>query len=147
MPIQYGYFHQFVIKLLVEKGESVTLRLQSNVEKGQEEKIRKLQKLMSTNQQKKKTLLDLYLEELINKEEFEKKRNDLEVEILKADHELLVMQNGNHVQIDIQTIKQAFEQLQKQELDLIHVFQTLIQKINVHQNGTVDIIYTFESPL
>lgn len=69
------------------------------------------------------------------------------MEIIKADHELLVIQNGNHVQIDIQTIKQAFEQLQKQEQDLIHVFQTLIQKINIHQNGTVDIIYTFESPL
>lgn len=41
----------------------------------------------------------------------------------------MVIQKGNHVQIDIRTIKQAFEQLQKQEQDLIHVFQTLIQKL------------------
>lgn len=49
--------------------------------------------------------------------------------------------------MDIKTIKQAFEQLQHQEQDLINVFQTLIQKISIHQDGTVDITYTFESPL
>ncbi|GLV66813.1 hypothetical protein Bmyc01_54820 [Bacillus mycoides] len=43
VPIQYGEFRQFIINLLVEKGESVTLRLQSNVEKGQEKKTKKLQ--------------------------------------------------------------------------------------------------------
>ncbi len=91
VPIQYRNFSQFIINLLVEKGESVTLRLQSNIEKGQEKKIKRLQQLMSTNQQKKKALLDLYLEELISKEEFEKKRKDFEAEIIKADHELLVI--------------------------------------------------------
>lgn len=143
VPIQYGDFRQFIINLLVEKGEFVTLRLQNTVEKGQEKKIKKLQQLMSTNQQKKKTLLDLYLEELINKEEFEKKRHDLEAEITKANHELLVLQNSDAVQINIKTIKQAFEQLQHQEQDLLHVFQILIQKISIHQDGTVDIVYTF----
>ncbi|HFJ9490825.1 TPA: recombinase family protein [Bacillus cereus] len=143
VPIQYGDFRQFIINLLVEKGEFVTLRLQNTVEKGQEKEIKKLQQLMSTNQQKKKALLDLYLEELINKEEFEKKRHDLEAEITKANHELLVLQNSGAVQINIKTIKQAFEQLQHQEQDLLHVFQILIQKISIHQDGTVDIVYTF----
>ncbi|MDF9479479.1 recombinase family protein [Bacillus cereus] len=147
VPIQYGDFRQFIINLLVEKGEFVTLRLQNTVEKGQEKKIKKLQQLMSINQQKKKALLDLYLEELINKEEFEKKRHDLEAEITKTNHELLVLQNSDAVQINIKTIKQAFEQLQCQEKDLIHVFQTLIQKVSIHQDGTVDITYTFENPL
>ncbi len=147
VPIQYEDFRQFIINLLVEKGESVTLRLQSNIEKGQEKKIKKLQQLLNVNEQKKKAILDLYLEELINKEEFEKKRNDLETEITKANHELLILQNSDAVQMDIKTIKQAFEQLQHQEQDLIHVFQTLIQKISIHQDGTVDITYTFESPL
>lgn len=73
VPIQYRDFCQFMIDLLVKKGESVTLKLQSNVEEGQEKKIKKLQQLLNVNEQKKKALLDLYLEELINKEEFEKK--------------------------------------------------------------------------
>ncbi|EEL91815.1 DNA recombinase [Bacillus cereus AH1273] len=145
VPIQYGDFRQFIINLLVEKGESVTLRLQSNIEKGQDKKIKKLQQLMSTNQQKKKSLLDLYLEELINKEEFEKKRNDLEAEITKASQELFILQQNDVVQTDIKTIKEAFQRLQQQEKDLFHVFQTLIGEIVVHQDGTVDITYTFES--
>ncbi|MGM1350976.1 recombinase family protein [Bacillus cereus group sp. BceL302] len=146
VPIQYCDFRQFIIDLLVKKGESVTLKLQSNVEQGQEKKIKKLKQIMNVNEQKKKSLLDLYLEEIITKEEFEKKRNDLEAEITKASHELFILQQNDVVQINIKTIKEAFEQLQQQGQDLIHVFQTLIQKISIHQDGTIDIIYTFESP-
>ncbi len=102
---------------------------------------------MNVNEQKKKALLDLYLEGLINKEEFEKKRNDLEAEITKANHELFILQQNDIVQTDIKTIKEAFEQLRQREHDLYHVFQTLIQKIVIHQDGMVDITYTFESPL
>ncbi|MGY1419985.1 recombinase family protein [Bacillus cereus] len=146
VPIQYCDFRQFIIDLLVKKGESVTLKLQSNVEQGQEKKIKKLKQIMNVNEQKKKSLLDLYLEEIITKEEFEKKRNDLEAEITKAGHELFILQQNDVVQINIKTIKEAFEQLQQQGQDLIHVFQTLIQKISIHQDGTIDITYTFESP-
>ncbi|ACM14723.1 recombinase family protein [Bacillus paranthracis] len=147
VPIQYRDFRQFIIDLLVKKGESVTLKLQGNIEEGQEKKIKKLQQLMNVNEQKKKALLDLYLEGLINKEEFEKKRNDLEAEITKANHELFILQQNDIVQTDIKTIKEAFEQLRQREHDLYHVFQTLIQKIVIHQDGMVDITYTFESPL
>lgn len=144
VPIQYRDFRQFIIDLLIKKGESVTLKLQSNVEQEQEKKIKKLKQLMNVNEQKKKSLLDLYLEELINKEEFEKKRNDLETEITKASHELFILQQNDVVQTDIKTIKEAFEQLQQREHDLYHVFQTLIRKISLHQDGTVDIEYNFE---
>ncbi|MDA1620362.1 recombinase family protein [Bacillus cereus group sp. TH204-1LC] len=144
VPIQYREFRQFIIDLLIKKGESVTLKLQSNVEQGQEKKIKKLKQLMNVNEQKKKSLLDLYLEGLINKEEFEKKRNDLETEITKVSHELFILQQNDVVQTDIKTIKEAFEQLQQREHDLYHVFQTLIRKISLHQDGTVDIEYNFE---
>ncbi|MDA2087843.1 recombinase family protein [Bacillus cereus group sp. BfR-BA-01323] len=144
VPIQYRDFRQFIIDLLIKKGESVTLKLQSNVEQGQEKKLKKLKQLMNVNEQKKKSLLDLYLEELINKEEFEKKRNDLEAEITKASQELFILQQRDVVQTDIKTIKEAFEQLQQKEHDLYHVFQTLIRKIVIHQDGTVDIAYIFE---
>lgn len=38
VPIQYRDFRQFIIDLLIKKGESVTLKLRSNVEQGQEKK-------------------------------------------------------------------------------------------------------------
>ena len=91
MPIQYKDFRQFIINLLVKKGESVTLSLQNNVEQGQKKTIKKLQKLVDTNEQKKKALLDLYLEGLIDKREFEKKRNDLEIEVKRANQELFIL--------------------------------------------------------
>ena len=58
---------------------------------------------------------------------------------------MFILQNSDAVQIDIKTIKQAFEQLQQQGKDLFRVFQTLIEEIVVHQDGTIDIIYNFES--
>ncbi|GAB6554226.1 recombinase family protein [Bacillus mobilis] len=144
VPIQYRDFRQFIIDLLVKKGESITLKLQSNVEKEREKKIKKLNQILAGNVQKKKVLLDLYLEKLINKEEFEEKRNDLEIEIAKVGNELLSIQNSDAVQVDIKTIKQALEQLQNQEQDLIHVFQTLIQKISIRKDGIIDVIYKFK---
>ncbi|AAS43500.1 recombinase family protein [Bacillus cereus] len=146
VPIQYRYFRQFIIELLIKKGESVTLKLQNNVEQGKKEKIKKLQQLMNVNEQKKQSLLDLYLEGLINKEEFEKKRNDLEKVVMKASQELFIIQQNDAVQIDIKTIKEAFEQLHKRKQELFHVFNTLIEKIIIHQDGTIDITYTFEKP-
>ncbi|PFB23284.1 hypothetical protein CN388_27550 [Bacillus cereus] len=64
--IQYRDFCQCIIDLLIKKGESVTLKLQGNVERGQENKLKQL---INVNEQKEKTLLGLSLEELINKEE------------------------------------------------------------------------------
>ncbi|KAA0795307.1 recombinase family protein [Bacillus wiedmannii] len=144
VPIQYKDFRQFIIDLLVKKGESLTLKLQNNVEEGRGKKVKKLQHLVNANEQKKKSLLDLYLEELIDKEEFEKKRSDLEIEIKKMSNELFLLKQNDSVAVDIKTIKEAFEQLQQREYDLYHVFQTLIQEIVIYQNGTVDITYTFE---
>ena len=50
------------------------------------------------------------------------------------------------VQTNIQTIKEAFEELKNQNQDLFDVFQTLIEEIVIHPDGTVDISYTFEEP-
>lgn len=146
VPIQYGDFRKFIISLLVEKGESLTLTFQNTIKKGKKEKIKKMQQLLKTNEQKKKSLLDLYLEGLIDKEEFEKKRNDLELEIAKTNQELFVIQQGDSVLTDIKTIKEAFQQLEQQDRDLLHVFQTLVQEIVIHQEGTIDITYKFENP-
>lgn len=146
VPIQYDDFRQFIISLLVEKGEFLTLNFQNTMEKGKKEKIKQLQQLLKTNEQKKKALLDLYLDQLINKEEFEKKRSDLEMEITKLNQDLFVIQQNNSISMEIKTIKEAFQQLNQQEQDLLHIFQTLIQEIVIHQDGTVDITYTFTEP-
>lgn len=70
--------------------------------------------------------------------------SDLELEIAKLNQDLFVIQQNNSSSMEIKTIKEAFQQLKQQEQDLLHIFQTLIQEIMIHQDGTVDIAYTFE---
>lgn len=68
------------------------------------------------------------------------------MEIAKTNQELFVIQQGDSVLTDIKIIKEAFQQLEQQDRDLFHVFQTLVQEIVIHQEGTIDITYTFENP-
>ena len=83
---------------------------------------------MNTNEQKKNRYWIYIWKSLLIKKNL-KKRNDLEIEIIKSSHELFILQQNDVIQTDIKTIKEAFEQLQQQEHDLYHVFRTLIQKL------------------
>ncbi|WP_179301695.1 hypothetical protein [Neobacillus jeddahensis] len=57
-----------------------------------------------------------------------------------------MLKQAETVQTNIQTIKDAFLELQNQNQDLFDVLQTLIQEIVIHPDGTIDIQYTFEEP-
>ncbi|MGG2064189.1 recombinase family protein [Bacillus sp. S14(2024)] len=146
IPIQYGDFREFILNLLMKKGESVLLNLRPNVENEQVRKEKKLQQILKQNEQRKKNLLELYLDGLIKKSEFEKKRKEIEEIIVKTTNELFLINKTETVQTNIQTIKEAFEELKNQNQDLFDVFQTLIEEIVIHPDGTIDIAYTFEEP-
>ncbi|MFC3883140.1 recombinase family protein [Bacillus songklensis] len=146
VPIQYEDFREFIINLLIQKGEKLSLQFQGNAQEEQQKQTKKIQQSIQKLEQKKKHLVDLYLEQLINKGEFESKRAELDIEIGKANNQLFLLQQNNHNETNIKTIKEAFRQLQLQNQDLFHVFQTLIEEIKIHQDGTVDIKYTFEGP-
>jgi len=146
VPIRYEDFREFILNLLIKKGESVFINLQSNVENEQAKQVRKLQQTLKQNEQRKQNLLDLYLDGLIDKDEFEKKRHEIEEVITKTNNQLFVIQKSETVQTNIQTIKDAFQELKNQNQDLFDVFQTLIEEIVIHPDGTIDITYTFEEP-
>ncbi|MED1420662.1 hypothetical protein [Bacillus smithii] len=62
-------------------------------------------------------------------------------------NQLFVIQKAETVQLNIiQTIKDTFHELKNQNQDLFDVFQTLIEEIVIHPDGTIDITYTFEEP-
>lgn len=146
VPIQYGDFREFILNLLMKKGESVLLNLRPNMENEQVRKEKKLRQILKQNEQRKKNLLELYLDGLIKKTEFEKKRKEIEEVIAKTTNEVFLINKAETVQTNIQTIKEAFEELKNQNQDLFDVFQTLIEEIIIHPDGTVDIAYTFEEP-
>ncbi|MBG9543606.1 serine recombinase [Cytobacillus firmus] len=145
-PIQYEDFRQFILNLLMQKGESVLFNLSTSVANEQAKQERKLQQSLKQNEQRKKNLLDLYLDGLIDKEEFEKKRQEVEELINKSSNQLFIIKQSETVQTNIQTIKDAFQELQNQNQDLFDVVQTLIEEIIIHPDGTIDITYTFEEP-
>ena len=74
VPIQYGDFREFILNLLMKKGESVLLNLRPNVENEQVRKEKKLKQILKQNEQRKKNLLELYLDCLIKRPNL--KRNE-----------------------------------------------------------------------
>ncbi|MED0825343.1 recombinase family protein [Bacillus pacificus] len=146
IPIQYGDFREFILNLLMKKGESILLNLRPNVENEQVRKEKKLKQILKQNEQRTKNLLELYLDGLIKKNEFEKKRKEIEEVVAKTTNELFLINKVETVQTNIQTIKEAFEELKNQNQDLFDVFQALIEEIVIHPDGTIDIAYTFEEP-
>ncbi|CAM3930249.1 TPA: recombinase family protein [Bacillus paranthracis] len=146
IPIRYGDFREFILNLLMKKGESVLLNLRPNVENEQVRKEKKLKRILKQHEQRTKNLLELYLDGLIKKNEFEKKRKEIEEVVAKTTNELFLINKVETVQTNIQTIKEAFEELKNQNQDLFDVFQALIEEIVIHPDGTIDIAYTFEEP-
>jgi site-specific DNA recombinase len=147
VPIQYEDFREFILNLLIRKGESVLLNLKTNVENEQLKKEKKFQQVLKQNEQRKKNLLDLYLDGLINKAEFEQKQNEIEEAIAKTTNQLFLVTKVEVVQTNIQTIKEDFGELKRQNQDLFDVFQMLIEEVIVHPDGVIDITYTFEEPV
>ncbi|MCM3765486.1 recombinase family protein [Neobacillus niacini] len=146
IPIQYEDFRNFILDLLIKKGESVLINLSTNVKNEQVKQERKLLQALKQNETRKKNLLDLYLDGLIDKDEFEKKRQEVDEAITKTNNQLFIINQSETVQTNIQTIKDAFQELKNQNQDLFDVFQTLIKEIVIHPDGTIDIQYAFEEP-
>ena len=59
---------------------------------------------MNTNEQKKNRYWIYIWKSLLIKKNL-KKRNDLEIEIIKSSHELFILQQNDVIQTDIKTIK------------------------------------------
>lgn len=146
-PILYEDFREMVIERLLEKGKEISLDFTTDFERQRAEELAQLQKQASQLEAKKKSLVDLYLDGLINKDEFEAKRKELDHEIHALEQRIIKLQNQASVEADIRTIQQAFAALENQDQDLYPVFRTLIREILVHPDGTIDIEYTFRQPV
>ncbi|MCI1693808.1 recombinase family protein [Aneurinibacillus aneurinilyticus] len=147
VPIQYEEIRELIIERLLETGKTLSMNLKSEIEKLKEEEIKILNKKIETMSEKKKSLVDLFLEKLITKEEFEQKRTELDRELQHSEEELFILQRTEHVQQNEHNIKEAFLQLENTDQDLYHVFNTLIEEIKIEQDGTMDIKYTFRQPI
>src|SRR5690606_7871536 len=143
-PIEYREFRQMIIDRLIELSNNLNFDFESQHEKLLESRVRALENSLEQLEQRKKNLLDLYLDQLIDKSEFEQKRHEIEQEIVRTREKLKTMSVRDNTEKQVRNIQEAFEALQNQDQDLYHVFTTLIDRIVIHQDGSLDIRYHFD---
>lgn len=143
-PIVFEDFRSFIIERLLQKGKNVSLNFQNQLEDQKQHQIKALERQLGQLENKKKGLVDLYLDQLIDKVEFEEKRQEIEAQMRKAEEEVLLLKGREYTVTKIRTIQQAFELIQDQEQDLHQAFKTLLDEVVVHPDGTVDVGYGFE---
>ncbi|MGZ4133834.1 MAG: recombinase family protein [Tumebacillaceae bacterium] len=144
VPIRYEDLHDFVSSELLRHGANLSLQFTDEFAAKRTEELTHLQKIIMQLEGKRKGLLDLYLEELISKAEFEAKRHELDTQLQNAGdkrRQLLEETASDH---DIRTLEQAFAHLEHQQQDLYYLFHLLLKKINIHQDGTVDLHFAFQ---
>ncbi|MGG3924889.1 recombinase family protein [Metabacillus fastidiosus] len=145
-PIQYEDFREFALTHLKDKGKSISVDLGSSFYEKKKNEIKQLQKEIINIEEKNRNLIDLYLEDkLITKAEFQVKRKEYEQSIQEMQDRVFMFQQDEEMQIDINSIQEAFKQLENTDEDLKHVFEVLIKEALVHPDGRTDFIYTFEN--
>jgi site-specific DNA recombinase len=143
-PILYEDVREFVIQCLKGKGKSITFNFVSEVEQERENQLKAIQKQLQQWEEKKKSLVDLYLDQLIGKQEFEEKRNELEDQIHQLEEEILVLGQKEYTHKKVENIRQAFEVLEEENEDLLQVFRTLLDEVVIYPDGRIDMTYSFE---
>lgn len=145
IPLTYEDFREFIINRLTEKGEQVAFEFEDLFGKTKEKQIKRLENNIVDLEEKSNRLVDLYLDELINKEEFEKRRNEFEKNLKEMKDQLYLLKQEETSKVAIKDIKEAFNKIKKKDQDIHHALKVLIDHIVIHQDGEVDITYKFEA--
>lgn len=144
-PIQYEDFREFVLKKIIKKGKNISVKFENNIIAQRKKEITNLEKQKNVLKQMNNDLIDLYLKDkLITKQEFQLKRKEYESEINTISDRIFLFKQEKNIQLDIESIQEAFNQLSKHDEDLYHAFCTLIDNIIVHPDGKLDLNYKFE---
>jgi len=143
-PLTYEDFREFIIDRLIEKGKVVELEFEEMLGNQKEKQIKRIEKNIIDMEEKNNRLLDIYLDSLIDKEEFEQRRIELDSKIKELKDKLYLLKQEESSKVAIKDIKQAFNQIKQKDKDLHHAFKVLIDKIVIHPNLEIDITYRFE---
>ncbi|MDQ0174471.1 recombinase family protein [Bacillus chungangensis] len=143
-PITYENARSVMIKRLLRLGRRVHVHFENTLYKQKQKEIRTLENKMINLKEKSAGLIDLYLDKLISKVEFQKQRQAYASEIEEIRNKIIVLQHEEENSIDVESVEEAFKQLERYEKDLHHAMKELIQSIMVHPDGKIDIHYSFK---
>jgi hypothetical protein len=118
--------------------------LGNSLETKNKKQLETAEKQLSLIEGKKKDLLELFLEKYISKEEFGAKKAELESSEIDLKSQVTKLSQVKFTNQQIEKTKQAIEELNKKGDDLYQAFRTLLDKVVVHHDGTVDLEYSFE---
>ncbi|QDP40787.1 recombinase family protein [Radiobacillus deserti] len=146
VPITYESFKELIVNQLQNYGIRVAeLNLINNLENTKEQQVRNIKKRIDSLEDKKVSLLDLYLDKLINKAEFQRRNNQLDSDLKKANDQLFLLNKEETRQSEIKSILDAFNSLENSNENLHHVFKTLLKDVIIEQTGEIEINYAFEN--
>ncbi|MCU9614057.1 recombinase family protein [Caldibacillus lycopersici] len=143
-PILYDDFREFLLKKLLRKGKNTKIKFENNLHEKKKKEIAVLQKQKLHLEEKNKSLVDIYLDKLIGKDEFQLKRQEYTDEIKKIEDKIFILSQEKDMKVEIESIQEAFEQLKNHKQDLHHALSTLIDHVVVHPDGKLDIHYKFK---
>lgn len=146
-PILYKDFRNLILQELQNESKDLSINFENTLYKQKEKEIITLNIKVEKLRQKSTGLVDMRLEQLISKDEFIAKRKEYESEIEKINDQIYLLSQEENKQLEINNIKEAFEQLQDHDRDLFHVFTTLINQITLYPDGKIDIDYKFKKIL
>lgn len=144
VPITYEELRGFIIQQLLKKGETVDMNFNQGVFNRKKRERENLKKALIDLKDKHESLLDIYLDEIIDKFEFTKKRQELDEMINYYENNLIKLESTTDKSVSIKTIEEAFKRLKNINEDLRSVFLELIDEVIIHPDGEIDISYKFD---
>lgn len=142
-PIQYHEFREFLLKQLIQTGKKISIDFESSIGNHNKQQITRLKANVLEYENKRKGLVDLYLDKLIDKTEFQTKRDEFEDNIKAAQDRIFMLSKEETNEIAIKDIQDAFKSIEKQDQDLFHAFNVLIDHVLVYHNLDTKIKYNF----
>ena len=144
VPLYYNQVRKLIVEKLKEKEQDLDEQISGGHKNKNKQKISKVNKEIKEWERKKEKLLDLYLDgQNISKEVFTQRDKKIDKIIREKNMELLKLNSLEEQIKEDNATKKAFDLLKNSE-NLYECFNTLIKRIDIKQNGVLDIYYRFE---
>lgn len=144
VSIRYEEFRLFIVERLLETGKKVLLDFNNTLNNHTKQQVKQLENSIAKYQEKNEGLVDLYLDKMIDKVEFQVRRKEFEQQIKEAQDKLFLYKNEEVQEVSVKNIQQAFKTFEKKDQDLYHALKVIIDYITVNIDGSVDIKYNFD---
>lgn len=142
-PIKYEDFRKFIIEILVDLAKSIPMDYETTFGLSDKKQLNVLKKDAELLREKNKGLVNLLLEKVIDRDEFEENRANYNKELNDIETKIRELNDLEKNEVKVSDLKQAFMSIEETHENLYHAFKVLIKRIVLEPNGEIDIEYNF----